>query len=243
MTPEERKRLAKVIALTASYYGKEIQREVISMMLDDLDTYDPDAVEVAYKNYRLNPKNTAFPLPAKIIALIEPEIDERTLANDLARRIEKAIRRFGNSWAIGITRKGENGPEVYFEGGGYAWPTWEQAVRAELGEVGFEAVRRYGWSAMEQNYFSMDRGIFFAQLRELIESVLRLSAAGLADTLPRLPSGQPRGAQVGLTASKEIIGKMLGDGGKKFRQSETEGDGNEDRVSPSNESGEVGDAS
>lgn len=194
MNASERKQVGRVIALTASYYGKDLSSDVVGMMLDDLSAFNAHDVVEAYKTYRLDPKNTYFPLPAKIIGILKPSVDDRSIAMNLAKRIEKAIRHHGNSWPMGVLRKTENGLERYFEGGGYAWPSFEKAVLSELGEVGFEVVRSYGWAALEENYFNSERGVFFAQLRDLTESILKHDKAGVMDELPKLSKGTARGA-------------------------------------------------
>lgn len=157
MNQEQRNRLGKAIAYTAAYYSRELQREVVSMMVDDLADLPFDAVEAAYQSFRRDPKNKSFPLPAQIRDIVAPVETPEERAREIAARIEGAIVKFG-----------------YPNG---------NAARAYIGEDGWSIVERYGgWSHLCQNHgLSISPASFHAQVREQLTTQVRHSTAeGLA---------------------------------------------------------------
>lgn len=168
-------KLKEVIFLTAEYYNQPIRPEVILMFVEDFSGYRVEEVIKAYSQYRKNPKNTKAPLPAQIIALMNPEIDSKEIAIELSRKIDRVISKFGWNWQEGVFINGN----IYFEGGGkYHW-TFEEAVKAELGEVGLHIVNSRGWTHLRNSANSMPEGTFIAQLREQIQSSVSLAKQGV----------------------------------------------------------------
>lgn len=143
---EGRSKIGKVIAYTAEYYCRDLKREVISMMVDDLIDLNLNEILKAYGEYRRDPKNRTMPLPAQIRAMLEPSLDPEQLARETTSRIIEGVSKFG-----------------------YTWP---QEAKEFIGEIGWSVVNAYGgW----QNFcaglgilFSIDS--FNAQARELIKS-------------------------------------------------------------------------
>lgn len=145
MSNEIRGQIGKIIAFTAEYYGKEMKREVISMMVDDLIDLPLNEVIKAYGDYRRDPKNRTMPLPAQIRAIVAPEPDTESMSREIVARILEAQDRFG-----------------------YTWPA---EAKQFIGEVGWSVVRAYGgWenfcSGLGQD-FTVDA--FSAQARELLK--------------------------------------------------------------------------
>lgn len=186
ISEDQRKELALIIISTASYYGRQFERSVISMMIDDLKDLSFSEITNAYSVYRRDPKNSAFPLPAKIREIINPTASSRDLANTMARKIDKAISKFGWNWEHGQSVNGE----IYFEGGGrYHW-TFKEAVIAELGEIGYHTIAsRGGWLSVRNASNEMDEGQFIAQMRDQIESSYNLQRQGIDITQIEMPKG------------------------------------------------------
>lgn len=154
MTQEERNELGKIIVTTAVYYGKDIDRAVLSMQVDDLADLPFASVRHAYTLYRRDPKNRSFPLPAQIRDLIQPTETSQAKAREIAAKIQSAVSKFGQ-----------------FQGGD---------AKEFIGPVGWEVVRSFGgWGFICHNLgkSALPVGSFYAQTRDLIEDILRKDTA------------------------------------------------------------------
>lgn len=176
MTQEQRGQIAFLITKTAKYYSKQIDKEVISMMVDDLSDLDFGLVANAYSEYRKNPKNKFFPLPAQIREIIFPEIDDRFVAIELARKIDKCISKYGYVWEQGCF----NGLNHYWQGNGKICSSFKEAVLSELGELGWHTIcSRGGWLATRNSANEMEEGQFIAQMRDQILASITLQKQGI----------------------------------------------------------------
>jgi hypothetical protein len=168
-------KLKETIILTASYYGKALSEPVLAMYVDDLSDLPTGDVIAAYRDYRRNPKNVHFPLPAQIRGIVQPVVDPDSASREVAARINGAIVKFG-SW------RGED-------------------ARAYIGTVGWSIVESYGgWSALCENHgLSIDPGQFLAQARELAKARIIHSPTAIANVIgiETKRTGQ-------LTAAKDI---------------------------------------
>lgn len=151
MSADPRKALAYEIAGLAQYYGRKLEERVLGMMVDDLADLPLEPVLDAFKNYRRNPKNRFFPLPAQIREIVAPEITPEAQGREIAASIQEAVVRFG-------------------------YPNGELA-RAFLGHAGWEVVKRFGgWAHLCQNLgVAIDITTFHAQARQLAEDTVRYS--------------------------------------------------------------------
>lgn len=156
--------ILEAIVLTAAYYGRDISPDVLRMYADDLSDLRPESVIEAYTVYRRNPKNRTMPLPAQIREIIEPQVDDDTLAREAASRIVAAVPKFG-----------------YMQG---------QAAKSYVGELGWRVVDRYGgWQTVCRNLGdTLDVGTFQAQAREIARAQATLARAGRHNEPPSLPS-------------------------------------------------------
>jgi hypothetical protein len=153
-----------LIAL-AEYYGQQLSEAQLVMYSEDLSDLSSEEVEEAAIFYRRNPKNIRFPLPAQLREAIRPSLDPKVAAADIAARITAAVIKRGYTWAM--------------DGGYRPHETFEKALRADLGDVSVEVVRRSGgWKVLHDNYYEMDPGTFKAQLRGHIEAIMELSRQG-----------------------------------------------------------------
>ncbi len=145
MTQDERNQVGTAIAFTAQYYGREFKREVLAMMVSDLEDLSATAVLEALNTYRRDPKSKTFPLPAQIREMITPTINHDAKAREIAGRIQHAITRFGYSNA--------------------------QEAQNYIGEVGWSVIQSSGgWSYLCQNHgVNIDPGQFMAQTRDRLK--------------------------------------------------------------------------
>lgn len=147
MNEQEQKELKKGILLTASYYGRDLSSEVVVMMADDLSDLPFSKLSIAFEDYRRNPKNRTFPLPAQIREMIEPASDPQSQSRELVDRIKIAIRDFG----------------------------WNQAeeARSYLGPLAWQVVRGMGgWSSVCESDFIFNPGLI-AQARNRAEDLVK----------------------------------------------------------------------
>lgn len=137
-------RLKEIIILTASYYGVTIKSEVLEMYADDLKGYDEQKVVEAYQMYRRNRNNQKMPFPAQIIDILDPVVDDETLARESVEILKHAIKEIG-------------------------WPE-PQKARAFLGEAIWTWVTRNGgWLRVCQSDI-LSNEVAQAQMRESIKS-------------------------------------------------------------------------
>jgi len=171
---EYRQQLARAIKATATYYGRTLEPEVLSMMCDDLMDLPVEKVVAGYAQYRRSPANKFFPLPAQIRELVNPEefVSVEAQAREIAARIVGAVTKFG----------------------------WNNAKEAQvyIGPIGWNAVTRQGgWMNLCQNMgASINPTTFQAQLRDQLEGSIRYGEAAIEQNIFKLPeSNKPKGLQ------------------------------------------------
>jgi hypothetical protein len=141
-------KLKKALVLTAAYYSKDLTEQLLELYVEDILSYgiEEERILIAINNYRKDPKNRIFPLPAQLMelfvekrALIEP-ID---LGRDISIRIVGAVSKYG------YTSPGE--------------------AKTYIGKIGWEIVNRYGgWDYVCKNLgVTLDVGIFQSNVREV----------------------------------------------------------------------------
>lgn len=181
MTPQETARLAATFAMYAAYYRLKLDDEVLRMYAEDLSDLELAPVLEALNAYRKNPKNRAMPLPAMVRDMLEPQLDDDTLAREAASRVLAAIPKFGY---IGGTQ-----------------------AREYIGELGWSVVERYGgWQRVcESVGVELDIGVFQAQVRDSAKAQAMLSRAGRLDMPIGLPGSTVERRTQGLTSAGDVL--------------------------------------
>lgn len=179
-----------VLKLAAVYdYGDRLNKQnldVMAKLLAQMSSSPEEAAQAAQK-YIENAENVRFPIPIhKIMHSLRPPVTDRDQAIVLGSRIVDAISKFG----------------------------WPNASRAEkyIGPVGWEVIRmRGGWARVCEESNQGNSGMLYAQMRDLAESVLRRSRAGMPDVskmeLPGSESGESPPS-----ISKKVMGYISGFG-------------------------------
>jgi len=176
MTEQELKRVKLGILHLATASGKVLDRntvdffaKVISMKLT-LEEFESAAIK-----WSLERKN--FPAPSELIHLIHPPIEEKDEAQIVVNKIIEAIQTEGWTWP---TWK----PASRYIGG-----SWREDAKAKLGELGLHVVEQWGgWSIIHDSYFQAgEETVWRAQLRQFVETQVRLAKAGKMDYLPEIP--------------------------------------------------------
>jgi hypothetical protein len=166
--------LKKLIIGLAAYYAHPLDDFVVGMYAEDLMDLPIEDIVRAVREIRLDPKNTRFPMPAVIRAKAGAATSDVDVARDVSARIFKAIGRHGHNWS----EKDK------------AWPS---EPLAELGELGFEVVKRLGgWFRVCEFSCDVSAGVFLAQVRDLTESTIRAAKSGLLHEAPALPKPEAR---------------------------------------------------
>lgn len=153
----------KLVFALGEYYSKQLTETQLRMYAEDLSAYAVNDISEAIKKYRCNPANEFFPLPAKLITLIKPHMDDKDNAIDAVNRIIAAVSRFG-------------------------W-TNSQSAKEFMGELAWETCNRFGgWKSLCETLCGENEGILRAQLRELAGVVAKKSMRGELNLVPSLPT-------------------------------------------------------
>lgn len=92
---DNRTTLSRIVAALGEYYDKPLSPTQIAMYVEDLTGMEPQALIAAVKAYRSDAKNERFPLPAKLKALANPEMDPEQHGVIVANEIVGAISHCG----------------------------------------------------------------------------------------------------------------------------------------------------
>lgn len=148
------KRKQRISVLIDAYYyeGKQLLPRQVSMFADDLEEFDPEALQEACVVYRkrLVPEGCypRPPRPSDLIAILQPKVDAKDEAALIANNIHAAIGRFG-------------APNM-------------AAAREHLGAAAWAVVRMRGtWEDLCRSCTVENQGTTVAQLRELARAVLQ----------------------------------------------------------------------
>jgi len=162
MNISERNEIALILTNLAEYFGRNISRAVVMMMVDDLEVYPMEQIQAAIKKYRQNPKNRAFPLPAQLIDTMSPELNSKNEAVESAAQVIQAVSKFG-------------------------WSNPEMA-KEYLGQLAWRIVERFGgWRYVCENLgVSISVGTFQAQARDLAIATIERSEMGLDNMSPQI---------------------------------------------------------
>jgi len=166
MTQDERNKVGTAIAYTAQYYGREFKKEVLAMMVSDLEDLSATAVLDTLNRYRKDPRSKTFPLPAQIRDMISPTVNHDAKAREIAGRIQHAITRFG-----------------------YSNP---QEAQNYIGEVGWDVIQSSGgWSYLCQNHgVNIDPGQFMAQTRDRLKDHFQFGKSAIVKEIGHQPKAE-----------------------------------------------------
>ena len=146
----------------AEYYDKKLSENQLEMFVDDLSEITFEELQFAIKKYRKDPANVFFPLPAKLLAIITPIMNEKDEAQEVANLVISAVSKFG-----------QTNPEE---------------ARKSIGELSWETARLMGgWKHLCEILTLENEGMLRAQLRGLAEVVSKKAKRGELDQVPQLP--------------------------------------------------------
>lgn len=189
MTQEERSKIAQQWAMVAAMHGKDLSTPLLRMMLDAVADLPASSVAKALSDWIRTSKQPRHPYPAEVRDIVNPKLDDRQVADGIARSIDRACLKHGRYWANGCM-----GPDGFYweDAKKNRYGSFIEAAKADLGEVGLHAVMsRGGWEATAESSDSMEEGIFIAQMRDQVQASLALSRAGVE--LSQIVMPTPRG--------------------------------------------------
>jgi hypothetical protein len=168
MTPEQKIKL--VIAETFFYYSQRPIEEVgLKVYTKDLLDLDADKVVQAFEDWRRNPGNRRFPLPADIRGILSPTVSVEGQAREAAAKVVGGPARFGS----------------------YR----HEDARAWIGELGWEAMSSMygGWANFCGELQTRQIPQVQAQIRDLCMAILeRQSKRPSAPAISHQPADRPR---------------------------------------------------
>lgn len=162
MTQQEINQLKGLMVMYAGYYRQQFSDATFEMYAEDLSNLDFHQVTGALLAYRKNPKNKTFPLPAVIIEMLNPTLDDTAVAQETVSRICQAITN------IGRYRTDE--------------------AKEHLGELAWQVVRANGgWSMLCESDFMTNTNAK-SQAREYAKAIMDLSRKGKLGEAFALPA-------------------------------------------------------
>lgn len=152
-------KIKALIITMSAYYGKRLDDDVVQMYAADLSRFTDSDVEWAMNMYRSDPKSRTMPLPAQLIEILRPAVDDESLAIEAATRIIGAVRKFGYVNA--------------------------QEAQVYIGPVGWRVVElNGGWSNMCKQMHDDQIPILRAQYKALAITQIKKERAGHGDRPP-----------------------------------------------------------
>jgi hypothetical protein len=162
-------------ASVATYYGRTIPDMTLQMYAEDTLHLDVFTLNEKFKKYRKQDTFGKMPLPSQLLG---ESVDFRSVANEIARKIDKAVFDFGYVWEGGYFDS--NGNRYWLDKKGNRYESFKAAFVSELGEQAWKAVNsRGGWTAVAQSSNEMEEGMFIAQLRDQVQSQMLLEQKGV----------------------------------------------------------------
>lgn len=179
MSNEKRSLMGAALVDAARIYSKQINKETVFAYVDVLeDQMELDEFLSALKKWHL--KSRHFPTPADIIEMAGHNLSNEDEAQIVVNKIIAAIENDGWTWPIWK-------PASRYIGG-----SWREDALAKIGEIGLYVVDQWGgWGVMHDSYFQAGEvTVWRAQLRNFVETQIRLSKAGRLGHLPKINPDQ-----------------------------------------------------
>lgn len=226
MTPEEKQKLKRILALTGAYFQREIQDAVLLMYVEDLADLSYEAVAKAMYELRREPGRRFMPIPGDIRAKVNPVLSDRGTADDAANRIMGSFKRHDYNWPMGLSVQGSTTYMAHVDGHNVRCSTFADALTAELGELGKLTLDRMGgYSALFDEWRATNNdSALRAQIRDMASSMMEQVRAGVTTPLlesqgrpPALPPTGPAEATEPQTGAPAKLGDIL----KKLREAKS----------------------
>ncbi len=173
---EKRKQMAKILVGLSQLYGRNLNMDTITFFVNVIEpvlTFE----EFQSAAMKWQEKNRVFPMPVDLIQIIRPPVEEKDEAQIVVNKIIEAIQSQGYTWTQ-WTQKDR-----------YVGGSWESDAKARLGDLGLHVVKAWGgWGTIHDSFFNAgEETVWRAQLRDFVQTQVRLAKAGRLDYLPEIP--------------------------------------------------------
>ena len=146
----------------------------LQMYAEDTLHIDVFTLNEKFRKYRKLDNFGKMPLPSQLLG---ESVDLRSVANEIARKIDKAVFDFGYTWEVGYFYQGQR---YWTDKANNIYYSFKEACTAQLGEQAWTAINnRGGWSALCASSNEMEEGMFIAQLRDQLQSQMTLEQKGV----------------------------------------------------------------
>jgi hypothetical protein len=167
MNKEQKLKLAEMLLARAEIAGRVLSMPAVGMMIEDLEDLPFEKVFSILQSW--GKTSSEFPHPAKIREKLQPTENDLDDGRDIASRVIAAVSKFGSYQA--------------------------QNAKEFIGEIGWECVKRSGgWVTLCSELTEENRGIIFAQTRDLAMTLKKKSINGTLATPQDFPNMLPDGS-------------------------------------------------
>ena len=166
MNEQDKKEMVTLWASIAEMYSKSKEVAVIMAKMSLQERLNAAQVADAWREWMRQGKNT-MPTFGDLLKILKPESNttSRQLAAQIASIVQILISKHGYYWGEGYFH---HSCGFYWSGkGGYAYPSFDEAVRSYLGD--FAPIVTKGWRTLCETWDD-NPTTHFAQIRERIES-------------------------------------------------------------------------
>lgn len=165
----------------AMIYGKQLTPQALIMMVDALEDLPARAVLDVMTGWVKKQKH--FPMPSDIREALTPSTDIADDGRDIASKVIGAVSKFGSYRST--------------------------EAREWIGQIGWECVQRMGgWSTICAELTDENKGIFFAQIRDLSMTLKKKAINGTLNQPQNFPD------QIGTGEVRKLIGDFTKGVGK-----------------------------
>jgi hypothetical protein len=166
MNNEQKLKLAEMLLARAEIAGKTLSKPAVAMMIEDLADLPFERVYATLQAWGRT--SSEFPHPAKIREKLMPAENDLDDGRDIASKVIGAVAKFGSYQA--------------------------QNAKDYIGEIGWECVKRMGgWATLCSEVTEENKGITFAQIRDLSMTLKKKSINGTLATPQDFPNMLPDG--------------------------------------------------
>lgn len=198
--------LKKNLVSMSAMYGRKLDDDVLRLYVSALNSYSIEQLQKAFAEIMTDPKIKTMPIIADILQKLNPTMTDRDDGVVIANKIFSLVQRKGRDWEHSPTFHDGEG---FYIGNGKYFADFGSALKEELGDLGYEVVRRMGgWLSCCLAFNNSDHAVVKAQIRDLSETIKRMAKAGQLAQMPTLPEG-PRSEQLTATIKQLSESKKL----------------------------------
>jgi hypothetical protein len=207
--------VAMVLIQMAKFYDHDISEQALDLYIQVFKPFSFEQVKHAAMSYMADTKNSRFPIPPHKIMDIykKAQPDDREVGVELARTVYSLVVNRGLNWQDGFWSEHGN----YFEGNrGDFKASFKDAFISVTGPIAWNAVQKFGgWERVCDACNNMDQGIFVAQFRDHVQTVMSMSKNGIDVSKLDMPQKK---TEHGLISAKNTLLNLIPDSKRNTNQ-------------------------